>query len=87
MSANDEVTITVSRDDLADVLYYVRGTAGLRSPIRQPIERIAAAIPAPPWEPSDEQVEAAMLGFSQGVSRWYVISLLKRLHATGLRLP
>jgi hypothetical protein len=60
VSADDEVTITVSRRDLDDVAFYVRHNAHDRSPVSYCIRRIEAAIPAPPWEPSDEQVEAVI---------------------------
>ncbi len=79
---DDEVTITVSRRDLDDVLHFakVRGSGATGVKVR----RIQAAIPAPPWEPTDEQIKAYRDAFPQV---WTPRAALKRLHAAGLVLP
>lgn len=84
MPPADEVTITVSRQDLEDVLYFARFNAQTGS-FKEKIGRIEAAIPAPPWEPSDEQISAFVHVF--GGTTAYAANKLKQFHAAGLVLP
>lgn len=86
MVADDEVTITVRRETLEWVLGAARTHPGAITRAR--VDEIEAAIPPPPWEPSDEQIKAYCEAWSWSArNRLHAIDGLRKLHAAGLVLP
>lgn len=72
----DDITLTVSREDLERVLSEAQYESGI-------VDRIRAAIPQPTWEPSDEMVKAGQRAWV-GAETPTVVAELKRLHAAGI---
>lgn len=83
---DDEVTITVRRRDIGAVLQGIRHfSQPASSAAFEAADRIEAAI-GPPWEPSDEQIDALVRAYP-ACSRSLAAQQLKALHKAGLVLP
>lgn len=78
----EQVTITVDRDDL-DALVRFGDDAGY---VYMP--RVRAAIPAPPWEPNQAQIDAFKRSFDPSIrpSRQWAAERLLGMHAAGFDL-
>jgi hypothetical protein len=86
----DDITITVSRSDLKMVLDR-HNWAAESTNLGAAASRIRAAIPAPPWDPTDDQIERYLKVFAYTRNPEHLrdekdraARVLRELHRAGL---